>query len=97
MVLLSLQIFRHHLVGTFPASTSFTGKLNLPSVISTGISFQYKFNESNSLTVLYDFNYTGWSTYDTLAFDFANEDTPDSKQLKRGLTHQHIVLELNML
>jgi long-chain fatty acid transport protein len=70
------------LVGTFPTSTSFTGKLNLPSVISTGISYQYKFNESNSLTFLYDFNYTGWSTYDTLAFDFANEDTPDSKTTK---------------
>lgn len=70
------------LQGTFPATTNFTGQLNLPSVISTGIAYQYKFNEDNSLTLVYDFNYTGWSSYDTLAFDFENEDTPDSKTTK---------------
>jgi long-chain fatty acid transport protein len=67
---------------SFPASTSFTGELNLPSVISSGISATYKMNEKNSIMVVYDFNYTGWSSYDTLAFDFANEDTPDSKTTK---------------
>lgn len=70
------------LQGTFPDTTSFTGSLNLPSVITTGISYQYKFNEEHALTFVYDFNYTGWSSYDTLAFDFANEDTPDSKTTK---------------
>lgn len=67
---------------TFPASTSFTGELNLPSVITAGLSAQYKINEGNALTLVYDFNYTGWSSYDTLAFDFANADTPDSKTTK---------------
>lgn len=67
---------------TFPETTSFTGKLNLPSVITAGFAATYKFNENNSLTLIYDFNYTGWSSYDTLAFDFANEDTPDSKTTK---------------
>lgn len=80
---------------SFPASTSFTGELNLPSVISTGISATYKMNEKNSIMVVYDFNYTGWSSYDTLAFDFANEDTPDSKTTKDWQNSPTTVLELN--
>lgn len=70
------------LQGTFPATTSFTGELNLPSVINVGFAAQYKINDAHSLTLLYDFNYTGWSSYDTLAFDFDNTDTPDSKTTK---------------
>ncbi|MBK7129454.1 MAG: outer membrane protein transport protein [Crocinitomicaceae bacterium] len=70
------------LQGTFPTSTAFTGELKLPSVITTGISAQYKINDKNKLTLVYDFNYTGWSSYDTLAFDFDNTDTPDSKTTK---------------
>ena len=70
------------LQGSFPAETNFTGKLNLPSVITAGFAYQYNINENNSLTLVYDFNYTGWSSYDTLAFDFENADTPDSKTTK---------------
>ena len=70
------------LQSNFPAETNFTGKLNLPSVITAGLAFQYNLNEKNSITLVYDFNYTGWSSYDTLAFDFENEDTPDSKTTK---------------
>jgi len=70
------------LQGTFPAETKFTGKLNLPSVITAGFAYEFKINEKNSITAVYDFNYTGWSSYDTLAFDFENADTPDSKTTK---------------
>lgn len=70
------------LQGTFPAETSFTGELNLPSVTTAGFAFEYKLKENHSLTLVYDFNYTGWSSYDTLAFDFDNADTPDSKTTK---------------
>ena len=70
------------LVSSFPAQTHFDGELNLPSVITAGFSYQYNLNETNSLTLVYDFNYTGWSSYDTLAFDFENADTPDSKTTK---------------
>lgn len=70
------------LQGTFPATTTFTGELKLPSVITAGFSAQYKINKDHALTLVYDFNYTGWSSYDTLSFDFANADTPDSKTTK---------------
>jgi long-chain fatty acid transport protein len=65
----------------FPTSTNFSGTLNLPSVFTIGISAKH--NRANySLTFAYDYNYTGWSSYDTLAFDYVNEDTPDTKVAK---------------
>ena len=70
------------LQGSFPSETAFSGELNLPFVFSGGFAFTYNINESNSLTFVYDVNYTGWSSYDTLSFDFVNEDTPDSKTTK---------------
>jgi len=70
------------LASSFPQHTYFDGDLNLPSVITAGLSYQYNINEKHALTVVYDFNYTGWSSYDTLAFDFENAETPDSKTTK---------------
>ncbi len=65
----------------FPATTAFSGTLNLPSVFTIGVSAKH--NRSNySLTFAYDFNYTAWSSYDTLAFNYVNEDTPDTKVAK---------------
>lgn len=66
----------------FPEQTTFSGGLTLPDVFSGGVQLTYHLSESIDATVLYDFNYTGWSSYDTLAFDFANPDTPDSKTVK---------------
>ncbi len=66
----------------FPAKTGFTGGLTLPSVTTAGLAFKYKFADSSSLTFVYDFVSTGWSSYDTLSFDFENEQTPDSKTVK---------------
>lgn len=66
----------------FPESTTFTGSLTLPDVITAGIRFTYHLSEDLDLTAVYDYSYTGWKSYDTLAFDFANPETPDSKTIK---------------
>lgn len=71
-----------YLATTFPASTKFSGGLTLPSVFTAGFSLGYTINPDINLNFVYDFNYTGWSSYDTLAFDFENPDTPDSKTVK---------------
>lgn len=65
----------------FPAKTTFVSKITLPSVFTAGLSVKHS-KENYSLEFAYDFNYTTWSVYDTLAFDFANNDTPDSKTPK---------------
>jgi len=70
------------LTGTFPNSTEFDGGLKLPSVATAGLSFKYIINDKSQITFAYDFVQTNWSSYDTLAFDFKNEDTPDSKTVK---------------
>lgn len=65
----------------FPASTTFTSKLTLPSVFTAGLSVKH-ITTNWSLEFAYDMNLTGWSSYDTLAFNFDNEDTPDTKLAK---------------
>ncbi len=70
------------LAGTFPESTTFDGGLKLPSVATAGLSFKYIINDKSEITFVYDFARTNWSSYDTLSFDFKNEDTPDSKTVK---------------
>lgn len=69
------------LQGTFPSSTTFTSKITLPSVLTAGLSIKHS-KENYSIMFAYDMNYTAWSVYDTLKFDFANNDTPDSKAVK---------------
>jgi long-chain fatty acid transport protein len=68
--------------GKFPESTGFTSKITLPSVFTAGLSIKHTIAEKWSLEFAYDMNLTGWSSYDTLAFDFENNDTPDSKQIQ---------------
>lgn len=75
----------------FPVSTPFTSKIILPSVFTAGISVKHIVTDKWSLEFGYDLNLTGWSSYDTLAFDFENETTPDSKQIQdweNVLTHR---------
>ena len=75
----------------FPETTNFTSKITLPSVLTFGISVKHIKAEDWSLEFAYDLNYTGWSSYDTLAFDFENDATPDSKQIQdwdNVLTHR---------
>lgn len=50
----------------FP-STSFSTKIGLPSVTNFGISYAL----SKKQLLAFDLNYVGWSSYDTLGFDFA--------------------------
>ncbi len=69
------------LVSQFPASTKFDGKLVLPSVFTGGLSIKHS-KANYSIELAYDLNYTAWSSYDTLSFDFENADTPDSKTTK---------------
>ena len=70
------------LQGQFPATTGFTSKLTLPQVFTAGLSVQHQYNENLLFTVIYDFNWTGWSSYDTLTFKFDNKETPESKSVK---------------
>ncbi|PKP44164.1 MAG: hypothetical protein CVT95_11320 [Bacteroidetes bacterium HGW-Bacteroidetes-12] len=69
------------LLGTFPAKTSFVSKLTLPQVFTAGISAKHE-RGNYSIIFIYDLNWTGWSSYDTLSFNFDNADTPDSKTTK---------------
>lgn len=70
------------LQGQFPAKTGFTSKLTLPQVFTAGLSAQHQYNDNLHFTVIYDFNWTGWSSYDTLTFKFDNKETPESKSIK---------------
>jgi len=75
----------------FPKSTAFISKITLPSVFTIGLSIKHTVADKWSLEFAYDLNRTGWSSYDTLAFDFQNADTPDSKQIQDWedvLTHR---------
>lgn len=65
----------------FPAQTTFVSEITLPSVFTAGFSIKHT-RENYSVEFAYDFNYTTWSVYDTLSFEFANNDTPDSKTVK---------------
>lgn len=74
----------------FPASTKFDSKITLPSVFTAGISVKHV-KEDWSLEFAYDLNLTGWSSYDSLNFDFENEETDDSKTFQNWentLTHR---------
>jgi long-chain fatty acid transport protein len=70
------------LIGKFPASTKFDSKMVLPSVATAGLSVKHIMTDKWSLEFAYDFNLTGWSSYDSLNFDFENADTPDSKSFQ---------------
>lgn len=54
------------LTASFPAENKFDAELPLPATINFGAS--YKVDEQ--LTLALDINYTQWSTYDSLIFDF---------------------------
>lgn len=64
------------LSANFPNGT-FSSSLPLPQVATLGLA--YKFD--NKLTAVLDLNYVGWSTYDTLAFDYTvnTESLQDTK------------------
>ena len=78
------------LASTFPSKTDFDSKIVLPAVFTAGFSVKH-IKENWSLEFAYDLNMTGWSSYDSLNFDFENPDTPDSKTFQDWedvLTHR---------
>ena len=78
------------LTGKFPSKTDFDSKLVLPSVFTAGFSAKH-IKENWSLEFAYDLQWTGWSSYDSLNFDFENTNTPDSKTFQDWedvLTHR---------
>jgi long-chain fatty acid transport protein len=66
----------------FPEKTGFVSKITLPSVLTFGLSIKHTVSDKWSLQFAYDLNVTGWSSYDTLSFDFKNDETPDTKQIQ---------------
>ncbi|HEY4799887.1 MAG TPA: outer membrane protein transport protein, partial [Bacteroidia bacterium] len=66
----------------FPAQTNFSTQLTLPGVYSFGLLANLKINNKINVDVLFDYNRTLWSSYDSLKIDFANPTTPDSKSAK---------------
>jgi long-chain fatty acid transport protein len=66
------------LAAQFP-NQNFTSTLNLPSTLSVGFTNKV----TNKVILAFEFNLTGWSSYDSLNFDFENAATPDSKAGRR--------------
>jgi long-chain fatty acid transport protein len=62
--------------GTYVNEAKFKSSLTLPSVISLGIGRVI----NDKLTANLDLNYTGWSVYDSLSFDF-----PDRSDFNSGV------------
>lgn len=67
---------------SFP-NTTFTSKIKLPQVATLGIAYSF----TEKFTLVFDANYTGWQSYDTLKFDYAFnseslEDTRIAKNYK---------------
>lgn len=53
-------------INTIPTSTKFNSSINLPSVFSLGIGYKV----TDKLLINLDLNFTGWSVYDSLNFEF---------------------------
>lgn len=70
----------------FP-TTAFTSQLRLPKVINWGVGIQ----ATSKTLVSFDVNYVGWSSYDTLAFDFA-ENTEQLQDAKSPRRYKDVVI-----
>lgn len=60
----------------FPGSENFSTNLNMPAVFTAGFAFKFSCNKNWDFMVTYDFDYTFWSAYDSLHFNFSNTNTP---------------------
>jgi long-chain fatty acid transport protein len=74
------------LSSAFP-DTRFTSGLNLPSVFNVGIAIK----ASDKLTLAAEMNYVGWSSYDTLSFDF-EENTPQLQDVNSPRRYKNVVI-----
>ena len=69
----------------FPTTTTFSAELPLPWTATLGAA--YKINKEHLISL--DINYVGWSVYESLAFDFADntdnlEDTDSPRNYKNA-------------
>lgn len=71
------------LVNSFPL-TSFSSELPMPSVTSVGLGYKV----TDDLTLQADFNFTAWSAYEQLAFDY-NDNTPMLQDTKEERNYQN--------
>lgn len=67
----------------FPEETTFNSKLTLPGVISIGLQSNIRINNKIDVDVALDYNFTQWSSYDSLKIDFANPNSPDGRTPKK--------------
>lgn len=65
--------------GTFPNTAKFKSSITLPSVFSVGIGRAV----GDKLKANLDFNYTGWSVYDSLVFLFPDHADLNSSSAKK--------------
>ena len=72
------------LSASFP-SGALSASLSLPSVTTFGINVR----PSEKLSLVFDVNYVGWKTYDTLAFDYA-QNTPSLLDTKSARNYRNI-------
>jgi long-chain fatty acid transport protein len=70
----------------FP-ETGFTSSLRLPKVINWGVGIQ----ATEKTLLSFDVNYVGWSSYDTLAFDFV-ENTEQLNDVKSPRRYKDVVI-----
>lgn len=70
----------------FP-ETGFQSGLNLPDVLNFGISFK----ASEKLTIAAEVNYVGWSSYDTLSFDF-EENTEQLQDINSPRNYKNVAI-----
>lgn len=73
---------------SFP-NTRFSSTIHLPDIWSVGIGF----TPTPSFTLAMDLNYTGWSSFDTLAFDYADntrtlQDSKSARNFKNTFTYR---------
>ena len=55
--------------------TNFKTEITLPGVFNVGLGYR----PQESVLFTFDINYTGWSVYDSLNFEFESDQIPDSK------------------
>ncbi|MDX5348218.1 MAG: outer membrane protein transport protein [Hymenobacteraceae bacterium] len=63
----------------FSNANAFNSELKMPSTLSVGLTDRI----SDKLSMIFEFNLTGWSSYDSLNFDFENPTASDSRLGRR--------------
>jgi long-chain fatty acid transport protein len=70
----------------FP-NTGFTTSISLPYVLNAGAGY----NLTEKIKVVFDLNYTGWKSFDTLSFDFA-ENTENLEDIHSARRYENALI-----